>query len=74
VQLNEGCNGHAEDFLKKSPAKWHSAPTASIPSTAKATLTIKGAVITNNYLKRLTDAWSTMYQDAEISSGRTRLD
>jgi hypothetical protein len=58
--LNEGCDGHAEDFPKNSPAKWHSAPTASIPATAKATLTIKGAVITNNYLQRLIDAWSTI--------------
>jgi hypothetical protein len=67
VQLNEGCDGHADDFLKHSPAQWHSVSTASIPATAKATLIIKGAVITNNYLKRLTDAWSTIKMRTYIS-------
>jgi hypothetical protein len=60
VQLNERCDGHAEDFLLNSPANWHSTPTASIPATAKSTLTIKGAVITNNYIQCLINTCSTL--------------
>ena len=70
VQLNEGCDGHADDFLKNSQEEWHSAPTASIPATAKATLITKGAVITNNYLRRLTDAWSTTKMHKYLQDGQ----
>jgi hypothetical protein len=70
VQLNEGCDSHADDFLKKSPPKWRSAPTATIPATAKATLIIKNAVITNNYLQRLTDAWSATKMRKYLQDGQ----
>ena len=70
VQLNEGCDGHADDFLKNSQEEWHSAPTASIPATAKSTLIIKGAVITNSYLQRLTDAWSTVKMQKYLQEGQ----
>ena len=60
VQLNEGCDRHAEDFLLNSPDKWRSTPSAHIPVSAKATLSIDNIVVTNNYHKRLIDAFSTL--------------
>ena len=70
VQLNEGCDSHVEDFLKNSPAKWHSAPTTYIPATAKDTLTTKDAVITSNYLQRLIDEWSTLKMRKFLQDGQ----